>query len=1036
MSEPKVSVIVPVYNVEDYLAECLDSLIAQTLAEIEIVCVNDGSTDSSSQILNEYARKDARIKVVNRKNGGLSAARNSGIAASSAGIICFLDSDDTFMPDACQTIFDSMSESGADALVFGANCIPNDGGNSWLSAHLSPCDVVYDEFCGDILFREMSRPFVWRCAFAREFLNSNNLAFDESVKFGEDQIFQCIAYPLAHKIQFISDKLYNYKVSRSGSLMANYAGDDLVKGREHAIILRKIFEDWTARGFFKERKAWALALVLELGVGMFENADIEIQEEINKCLRREVGKYFFRSSILKSGQTQCDKERLIHALYPEAMPSQDARIAGAHFENGKVYFHVISAEPHPIFRVFLTSNFDGHPQPSNVYPARIFNSEKGEVSRDFILEIPESDLSKTSISLMDNDEIIFEVKNTRKIALREKVKNRLLHNPYSYLAYWEEQCTSTNYQIKVLSRIPKGDKAIWRCEINWEGAAAGPSVEVYDLEGNRLKFACYDFETQLLCEESSRRRRIVSVELDASANHFMVVAKPNKEDSLQEGFCVIDDFLASMFASRHSWETSNAGSDSKRYEEWLASKLPEWEHFSIGDDGEEDVATLIYGESSSFETSQALNSDYVLLKREDDELEPFAIKNLLHVLKTNVKASIAYCDDDELCEGGGHENPVFRAALDVDGLYSENAVGSTILVKASSIDWAALRTCDLAYEVALQGVSKGLGFVHVPHVLCHRCNSLAASKEALQNHLNEMGIFATVEKQVDGHLRVSYALPSSPLRASIIIPNKDHLDVLRPCLDSILEKSTYKNFEIVIVENNSVEAETFEYYDNIESAHENVKVYNFEGEFNYPKIINFGVANSSGEVLIFLNNDTEVISPNWIEEMMDPLQRQDVGVVGAKLYYRDGLVQHCGMMINGNFDLAHVNQDFDSREGGYLDKALYPHDYSGVTGACQMVTRENFELVGGYSEEFKVGFNDMDFCLKLYKEGKRSICWPRAELHHYEFTSRGREIEGSSEMQRLCEEHDLFVAKWKEFLGGHDPYLNENLNQFNIYYSL
>ena len=216
-----------------------------------------------------------------------------------------------------------------------------------------------------------------------------------------------------------------------------------------------------------------------------------------------------------------------------------------------------------------------------------------------------------------------------------------------------------------------------------------------------------------------------------------------------------------------------------------------------------------------------------------------------------------------------------------------------------------------------------------------------------------------------------------------------------------------------------------------------IKVVRWNGNFNYSKIVNFGVAHASGDYLLLLNNDTEVISDDFIPEMLGYLQRPEVGVVGAKLYFADGLVQHAGMIVGAYDALAHANQLLSPRRPGYLARAVRPGNFSAVTGACQMVRRDVFEKVGGYDESFAVGFNDADFCLRARRAGYLTTFTPYAELYHYEFASRGRESADREKLFRWKREQARFIERWPEFfLLGCDPYYSPNLKRDNAYFAL
>ena len=246
----RISIIIPVYNVEDYLAECLDSVLAQTMPDFEAVCVNDGSTDSSLQILKDYAARDGRIKVVSKRNGGLSSARNAGIKRSTGEYLCFLDSDDTLLPWACERICDLMDRDASDVLTFGAIPYPHqdDDDFRYLEMVLSPRDAFYDGFDPKLLFGEWSHPYVWRTAIRSAFLRRAGLMFDESLAFGEDEAFYFALYPRAERVGLSSLKLLNYRANRSGSLMRKKTDPDWKVGA-HLEIVDRVLADWAENGF-------------------------------------------------------------------------------------------------------------------------------------------------------------------------------------------------------------------------------------------------------------------------------------------------------------------------------------------------------------------------------------------------------------------------------------------------------------------------------------------------------------------------------------------------------------------------------------------------------------------------------------------------------------------------------------------------------------------------------------------------------------------------------------------------------------------
>ena len=261
---------------------------------------------------------------------------------------------------------------------------------------------------------------------------------------------------------------------------------------------------------------------------------------------------------------------------------------------------------------------------------------------------------------------------------------------------------------------------------------------------------------------------------------------------------------------------------------------------------------------------------------------------------------------------------------------------------------------------------------------------------------------------------------------SVIIPNKDHHKDLDLCIRTMITKGTYENLEFVVVENNSTEAETFSYYKKLQKEFPQVRVVTWTREFNYAAINNFGVSYAKGEYLLFLNNDTELIAENFVEEMLGFCQREDVGIVGAKLLYQDDTIQHAGVVVGFGGVAGHTFIGLHKAENSYFHRAMCAQDYSAVTAACMMSKKQVFCQVGGFSEEFAVAFNDIDYCMKVRALGKLVVFAPYALLYHYESKSRGLE-DTPQKVERFNREVARFAKKWPEILEKGDPYYNPNL---------
>ncbi len=254
----------------------------------------------------------------------------------------------------------------------------------------------------------------------------------------------------------------------------------------------------------------------------------------------------------------------------------------------------------------------------------------------------------------------------------------------------------------------------------------------------------------------------------------------------------------------------------------------------------------------------------------------------------------------------------------------------------------------------------------------------------------------------------------------------DHLEDLKKCINSIL-KSTYTNYEIIIVENNSKKEETFAYYKELERNHRNIKVVKMKiQEFNYSKIVNYGVKQAEGRYIVMLNNDIELLTPDWLEQMLMYVQKENIGICGARLYFSDNSIQHAGVTIGIRGLAGHKYRAFEKDKFSEKDSISYIQDLSAVTAACFMVKKEDYEKVLGFDEKLKVAFNDVDFCLKIRKQNQLIVYNPFIEAYHYESKSRGEDTENKEKQERFAREYAIFVKRWYRTIGKGDPYFNIN----------
>lgn len=437
--------------------------------------------------------------------------------------------------------------------------------------------------------------------------------------------------------------------------------------------------------------------------------------------------------------------------------------------------------------------------------------------------------------------------------------------------------------------------------------------------------------------------------------------------------------------------------------------------------------------------------EYLMLCDHDDTLEPDALYEIVKAIN-DTGADVLYTDEDKVSMDGQHYfDPNFKPDFNLFRLRENNYICHIFVVKKSLTDETGLLRSEFDgaqdFDFILRCCEKAQKITHIPKVLYHwRCHmdstaadpsskayAYEAGRKAVREHYQRLGIDAKVEMtERPGWYRSHVKVQGNPL-ISVIIPNKDHTDDLELCLFSMTRKSTYRNYEILIVENNSEKEETFEYYRKLPDRYPKARVLTWEKEFNYSAINNFAAKEAKGEYLLFLNNDVEILTPDWMEEMLQNCQQENVAAVGAKLYYPDDTIQHAGVVLGLGGIAGHIMCRASKEDPGYFGRMISVQEISAVTAACMMVKKSDFDAVGGLDETFQVAFNDIDLCMKFRAAGKKIIFTPYAELYHYESKSRG--LEDTPEKQfRFDKEVKRFQEKWAQQLEMEDPYYSPNLS--------
>lgn len=447
---------------------------------------------------------------------------------------------------------------------------------------------------------------------------------------------------------------------------------------------------------------------------------------------------------------------------------------------------------------------------------------------------------------------------------------------------------------------------------------------------------------------------------------------------------------------------------------------------------------------------------WVALLDHDDELPEHALLYVVQAINRRQKAQIIYSDEDKLNAQGQRVEPHFKSDWNPDLFYSQNYVSHlgvyrrALLQRIGGFRSGVEGSQDQDLLLRCLPYVRGQDIVHIPKVLYHW--RIVAGSTAMgsgeKSYTTEAGIralrdyFATVNPAVGieagilpNTYRVRWPLPDPAPLVSLLIPTRDHWKLTETCVRSILNKTTYTNYEILILDNGSVEPESLSFFKQIQREDKRVRVLRYDFPFNYSAINNFGVQHSNGEIIGLINNDIEVISPEWLSELVSHAVRADIGCVGAKLYYSNNTLQHAGVILGIGGVANHSHKNFPKNHYGYFGRLICNQNYSAVTAACLLVKKCIYEKVGGLDENnLKVAFNDVDFCLKVRQANFRNVWTPHAELYHHESISRGHE-DTPEKKERFRKEVAFMQKKWGELLRI-DPFYSPNFSNERVDFSI
>jgi GT2 family glycosyltransferase len=431
------------------------------------------------------------------------------------------------------------------------------------------------------------------------------------------------------------------------------------------------------------------------------------------------------------------------------------------------------------------------------------------------------------------------------------------------------------------------------------------------------------------------------------------------------------------------------------------------------------------------------SGDYAAFLGDVDLLPRQALFYIARAIAAHPEAAMIYSDEDKISDRGIRYAPWFKCDFNYELLLNQNRAGQLTVYRRDLInDLGGFRDGFEGaqdYDLALRALERinAAQVIHIPRILYHQrtragqtAASIDAARRAVAEHLARTGRGAVeATPEAPQYNRVRYPLPSVLPLVSIIIPTRDRADLLGMCLDSLLAKTTYANYEIIIVDNGSVEASTQALFARLPK--DRVSVIRDDAPFNYSRLNNLAVAQAKGNVICLMNNDIEILTPDWMEEMLSFASQSDIGCVGARLWFPDGRLQHAGVITGLGGVAGHPNKYFPKGYAGYFGRAILTQSMSAVTAACLMIRRDLWNKVQGFDEDLAVAFNDVDFCLRVKAAGYRNVWTPHAEMNHHESASRGNETT-PEKRQRYLEEIERMKSRWGDTLAG-DPAYNPNL---------
>ena len=908
MGKPKISIVITLYNLGSFITECINSIGDFDKDEVEVIIVNDGSTEEDTLKVLDSLRTRNDINILDQENGGVANARNNGILMAKSDYILSVDADNLITQDYYLKgieLLDAQPSVGAvysDVIVFGEK-----------EERRKLSDFNPNVFFGV--------NYIDNCALFRKSIWESIGGYDEKMPISgyEDWDFWMGVYESGYQLIHIPEFLFHYRVRKNSMITDTNESENRLANLSY--LINKHNKSYKKHGT-------EVLIHLTKNVSELENELVQSVEYSKQVSDERLNLLDeLEQSVTYSEQVIEEKNRISQQLEHSNRTNFKLQIRINEFENSKLF--KFKKQISILLARFRSNSNKG--KSSNIFRKVIVAlSKKGRAVMSKLLAL----IFKHLYLFFESSKVVILEEGQVEAGVATDPLNRLLNR------------TLPN-EDDILKQKKEIDQFTQRPTLSILMPVYNPPLEFFKRAIDTILQQSYEYWELCLADDCSTDPEVKKT-----------IEEYRKRDSRIN--------VVYRKTNGHISEASNSAME-----------------IAIG--------------------------DFYVLMDQDDELALDGLYWCVKSINEGVDVDMVYTDEDKIDEVGNHTDAHFKPDWSPDNLLSRNYLGHLTVFRAELFKeiggWRKGFEGSQDYDLVLRFSEKCRKIIHIPRILYHwriHSNSAAGSEEAkpyayiaAQKAISEALSRRGYESNIgflDGFrgYSVRLGIKNTDAKVSIVIPTKDQAQILDTCLKSIFEKSSWKNYEVLVIDNNSSEKEFFDLMKLWSEKEPNrFKSIRTEEPFNFSFLMNLGAKNTDGDYLVLLNNDTEVISEDWIEAMLEHAQRPEIGVVGAKLLYPNNTIQHAGVIIGLGGAAGHVLVG-EHRDGpGHFNYVNLLNNYCAVTAACVMVRREVFEEVEGFNENFAVEYNDVDFCLKVWDIGYKNLYIPHCELYHHESISRG-----------------------------------------------